>query len=111
MPSKREMAWDMRRNMTPAESALWASLRNNQLNGLHFRRQHVIAGKIADFYCRQARLVVEVDGPVHDGLVVHDSARDAVLNSVGFRVLHVSNAEIESDIESVLQRIADAAGA
>ena len=94
--------------MTPAEATLWKCLRNNQLAGLHFRRQHVIAGVIADFYCRQARLVVEVDGPVHQELVDNDTARDVLLRSVGFDVLRLTNAEVEQDIDGVLQRIIEA---
>jgi very-short-patch-repair endonuclease len=59
------MARALRKEMTPAEQTLWSELRGNQLHGAKFRRQQVIAGYIADFYCHAARLVIELDGPVH----------------------------------------------
>lgn len=62
---KQERARTLRRVMTPAETCLWEQLRGNRCAGLHFRRQQVIDGFIADFYCHDAGLVVEVDGGVH----------------------------------------------
>ena len=62
---KLERARELRHDMTPAEKILWGELRGNKL-GVHFRRQHVIAGFIVDFYCHKAALVVEVDGDIHD---------------------------------------------
>src|SRR5258707_1243130 len=53
------------RKMTPAERRLWKALRRNALDGLHFRRQQVIEGYIADFYCDAAKLAIELDGAVH----------------------------------------------
>jgi very-short-patch-repair endonuclease len=108
MPSREELAWSMRRNMTPAEGLLWSRLRANQLGGLHFRRQHIVAGFIADFYCHAARLVVEVDGLVHERLAASDEVRNTVLESAGFRVMHVTNLEVVQDIETVLERILNA---
>ena len=64
--AKLRKAKQLRREMTPAEQAIWQRVRKNQLGGLHFRRQQVIRGFIADFYCHTAGLVVEVDGPIHD---------------------------------------------
>ena len=51
-------------HMTPEEKILWGCLRGNKLNGLHFRRQQVIAGYIVDFYCHSVRLVIEIDGKI-----------------------------------------------
>lgn len=51
--------------MTPAEQALWAKLRARQINSLKFRRQHPIGRFIVDFYCAQHRLIIEIDGPIH----------------------------------------------
>ena len=56
----------MRRELTPAEDRLWNALRNSQLNGLKFRRQHALGRFILDFYCPAVRLAIEVDGGVHD---------------------------------------------
>ena len=76
-PAKLAQAKALRRQMTPAEKLLWSRLRRNQL-GYHFRRQQVIAGFIADFYCDLARLVVEVDGGVHEQQVNYDASRAEV---------------------------------
>jgi very-short-patch-repair endonuclease len=93
--------------MTPAESALWERLRGNKLEGWHFRRQQIIGGFVVDFYCHKAGLVVEVDGPIHDDCVEADAERSAYLESLGLRVLRVTNDEVERNIEDVLNRILD----
>src|SRR5438270_8057 len=64
-PEKRERARQLRRTMTPAETALWNHLRAGRLDSVHFRRQQIIDGFIADFYCHAAGLVIEVDGDIH----------------------------------------------
>jgi very-short-patch-repair endonuclease len=91
--------------MTPEESLLWEHLRNDQLNGLHFRRQQVIDGFIADFYCHVAHLVIEIDGGIHDVQIESDAERDAALSSKGFIVIHFRNEEVNTDLDSVLERI------
>ncbi len=102
---KVERAKAFRRGQTPAEQALWQRLRRSQLHGLHFRRQQVIDGFIVDFYCHAAGLVVEVDGPVHEVQTTADEERDSILQGRGLTVLHVTNGEVQMDIEGVLQRI------
>ena len=72
---------------------MWTLLRRRRL-GWKFRRQHVIAGYIVDFYCSVLRLVVEVDGSVHDTRDLEDRQRDAALASLGVRTLRVPNADI-----------------
>jgi very-short-patch-repair endonuclease len=73
--------------------------------GLHFRRQQVIAGFIVDFYCHAARLVVEVDGPVHDTRHQEDFERDRILGEHGLTVIRFSNTEIEAGLAEVLKQI------
>jgi len=80
---KLAFAKDMRREMTPEERVLWNELRQNRLNGIHFRRQQVIAGFIVDFYCDAARLAVELDGAYHDAS--YDAHRDRALARVGVK--------------------------
>ena len=106
---KQTLALQMRRVMTEAEALLWESLRGNQVGGLHFRRQQVIDGFIADFYCRAARLIVECDGAVHQHQVEYDRERDAVLSTHNLRVLRFTNDSIKNDINSVLNDILSAA--
>ncbi len=82
----------LRTKCTDAEAILWACLRGRQL-GTKFRRQHAIGGYIADFYCHEHRLVVELDGDVHDGerQAEHDLRRDSELGKEGYRVLRLRN--------------------
>ena len=65
-PETIEFAKSLRRDMTPCEKLLWERLRRKNIRGVKFRRQHPIEYYIADFYCHEARLVIEVDGPVHE---------------------------------------------
>jgi very-short-patch-repair endonuclease len=98
---KREYARQLRRQMTPAETALWECLRANRLDGLHFRREQVVDGFIVDFFCAAAGLVVEVDGAIHQEQPREDEGRTQILQRRGLRVLRLSN-------EDVLQRMSDA---
>ena len=70
-------ARSLRKDTTPAERELWQALRNGALDGLRFRRQHPIDRYVADFACVSLKLVVEVDGGVHqdDAQALHDLAR------------------------------------
>ena len=90
---KVEVARSMRARPTEAEAAMWTLLRYRRL-GWKFRRQHVIAGYVVDFYCAALRLAVEVDGSVHDTRVLEDRKRDANLTALGVWVLHVHNTDI-----------------
>jgi len=99
------LAREMRHQPTPAEALLWQRLRNGQLNGFRFRRQHVIGPYIVDFYCRAAQLVSEVDGEVHRGQVEADEIRDGELRMRGLRVLRFSNGEVLGNVEAVLEVI------
>lgn len=107
-PAKLEQAKAQRRHMTPAEKRLWTQLRGNRLDGLHFRRQQIIAGFIVDFYCHAADLVVEVDGPVHRSQNEYDAERSRVLAEHGLRVLRVRNDEVVDNLDDVLTRIREA---
>ncbi len=88
--------------MTPAEWRLWYFLKASRLNGLHFRRQQPIAGFIADFYCHQLKLIIEVDGSIHDQTKDYDSERDKALSSIGMTILHFQNDQVLSNINEVL---------
>jgi very-short-patch-repair endonuclease len=105
---KLEFVQKLRREMTHEERILWKHLRANRLCGLHFRRQQLIHGFIADFYCHSAGVVVEVDGDIHKAQVEYDSARDATFNTIGLFVLRFRNEEIIREINVVLEKIATA---
>jgi len=102
---------DLRQRQTPAEEILWKLLRDRQLAGLKFRRQHQIGDYVADFFCAATNLVIELDGPVHwrTTQITHDQKRDAYLQGLGFTVLRLANELIEEEPEEALQRIHEAA--
>jgi very-short-patch-repair endonuclease len=103
--AKKERAKQFRQEMTPAEAILWQRLRTNKLDGLHFRRQQIINGLIADFYCHEAGLVVEVDGPVHAAQADADAERDRILTGRGLRVLRFTNAQVVQELPACLDAI------
>lgn len=104
-------ARDLRSHATDAESLLWRHLRARQLTGLKLRRQHPLAGYVLDFVCLEAKLVVEVDGGQHaePSAAARDVRRTQILEAQGLRVLRFWNHDVLSNIEGVLQAIADAA--
>ena len=101
----KQAAWRMREKPTRAEKVLWQELRLKKLGGFRFRQQHVIGTYIADFFCFQSKVVVEVDGGSHFGREFEDRQRDEWMASTGIRVLRFSNEEILGNIENVKQRI------
>ncbi len=105
---KKDLAREMRKNPTKAEEILWHQLRNKNLGGHKFRRQHVIGPFIADFACLMKRVIVEADGEMHKNAEQkeHDANRDLYLTQVkGFKVVRFENKEIESNLTEVLQQI------
>src|SRR5688572_28297592 len=103
----RERAKKLRREMTPAETILWKEVRANRLSGLHFRRQQIIHGYFADFYCHQHALIVELDGGIHESQREYDVERDAYLLALGFPIILFRNEEITENLKNVLQKIMD----
>jgi cyclase len=102
-----ELAKKLRRKMTPSEKMLWQRLRKHYVLGLKFRRQHPIRRYIADFYCHEARLVIEVDGPIHNNAdqIGHDLKRDGVMEEFGIKVLRFSNNQVRFHLHKVLKEI------
>ncbi len=105
LAENRELARRLRREMTPAERRLWAHLRRNQVEGLHFRRQQVIQGFVVDFYCHAAALIIEVDGGIHADQADYDAEREAMLVARGFVIARFRNDEVLLQLDSVLDRI------
>jgi very-short-patch-repair endonuclease len=110
LPKEREMssrARELRREATPAETALWKLLRHRRLHGLKFRRQFPIATFVADFCCYDLRLIVELDGDVHEepSQAAHDANRDIFLRSLGYGILRFSNHRLFHDPESVVDEL------
>lgn len=101
-------ARQLRREATTAESLLWELLRDRRLLGRKFRRQHPIGQFIADFFCDDARLIIEIDGAVHRELTQQerDRLREEILREHGFAMLRFTNEQIFDHTEQVLQEIA-----
>jgi type I site-specific restriction-modification system R (restriction) subunit/very-short-patch-repair endonuclease len=97
----------LRKNQTPAEDIFWELVRNKKFFGLKFRRQHQIGPYIVDFYCDENKLVIELDGEIHntDEQREHDSIRDKYLSSMGYKVLRFKNEDIINDTETALKAI------
>jgi very-short-patch-repair endonuclease len=101
----RDTARVLRKSLTPAEVALWAWLRGRGPGGYRFRRQQPIGPYIVDFYCAAARLIVEIDGAVHDLQEEYDWERQASLEGAGYRVVRFANERVIQDLPSVLRGI------
>jgi very-short-patch-repair endonuclease len=102
---KALLSRQFRRRMTRAERVLWERLRKNRSAGLHFRRQQIICGYIADFYCHSAGVVVEVDGGIHRDRKDADRFREKVISALGLKIIRVSNREVLDHLEEVLNKI------
>ncbi len=97
----------LRKNMTYCEKLLWERLRNKSILGVKFRRQHPIGPYIADFFCREASLVIEVDGDIHLNAEQKrkDDIRDLALTDYGLTVLRFCNKDIVDNIDNVIATI------
>lgn len=98
----KPLARQKRHEPTPAENQVWQRLRNRQIKGAKFRRQQVIERFIVDFYCAKSRLLVEVDGPIHDYTLEEDALRQEFLEALGFRMLRFTNDMVFQQMEAVL---------
>ncbi len=103
---KLDLARAMRKCMTTWERMLWEKLRREQL-GVKFRRQQIIEGFIVDFYCEKKKLVIEVDGSVHDTpeQKEYDARRCRVFEARGLQEMRFRNSQIECDLDDVVDRI------
>ena len=106
-PQLLENARSLRKRTTDAEDLLWQKLRNKKLNGCKFRRQHAILKFVADFYCHEYKLVVEIDGEIHntEEIKVRDENRTAELERYGLKVIRFTNSEILNETLDVLKKI------
>lgn len=110
-PEVEQAARHFRQNLTPAEVKLWSALRRRQLEGFKFRCQHPVGRFVVDFYCPACKLVVEVDGDVHNQQKEYDQARTEQLELYGYQVLRFTNEEVLKNLSTVLTHIAEVARA
>ena len=101
-----QLAKDLRKNMTDAEKMLWIYLKTG-IQGYKFRRQHPVGIYVADFYCHKLKLIIELDGSIHDlpETKEKDAQRENDLNAWGYKIVRFTNSDIMRSIASVLQEI------
>ncbi len=97
----------LRDNATEAEEIVWLALRNSQLDGYKFRRQHPLLNYVVDFYCHQLKLVIEIDGEYHQTVEQKklDKDRTENIEFQGLYVIRFTNDEVLTDINSALNKI------
>jgi leucyl-tRNA synthetase len=112
-PTHISRARSLRKNMTDAEKTLWFFLRNRRFHGLKFLRQHPIIYQVTnnkpeyyipDYYCAEKKVVVELDGKIHDFQKEKDEFREEILKDLGLRILRIRNEEVE-DVTKVLRKL------
>lgn len=103
----KDLRKKLRKNLTPAEAALWSLLKNSQLEKRKFRRQQSIDNFIVDFYCPSEKLVIELDGEVHNqpAQMEKDIERERILSQAGYTVLRFENKFVFEHREQVLNDI------
>jgi very-short-patch-repair endonuclease len=112
LPDLRTFRRKLRSNLTPAEARLWSMLKNSQLEGRKFRRQHSFGGYILDLYCSSEKLGIELDGEVHfnERAAQYDHERSLFLRYFGVRVLRFENRSVFENREWLLREIRSAFG-
>jgi len=103
----KPVARAMRHEPTAAEDALWQALRNRKLNDAKFRRQYSIGPFVADFFCAEANLVIEVDGDIHQQQAAEDQVRQDFMETQGIHVIRFQNEEVLNRLDNVLARVSE----
>ena len=104
---------DLRKNSTNAEKLFWQAVRNKKFEERKFLRQHPffhdVTGKetffVADFYCHEEKLIIELDGTYHKYRLKEDEKRTEILNYLGVRVIRFSNDDVIKDLNNVLKKV------
>ena len=106
-PVTVEKARKLRKKLTPAEKLLWINLRNRKFKRFKFRRQHPIDKYIVDFICIEKKLVIEVDGGIHQKAeqMEYDRNRTAELEEYGLKIIRFTNEEVLSNVFEILIQI------
>ena len=97
----------LRKESTPAEKHFWEIVRNRKILGFKFRRQHPLFKYVADFYCHDALLVIELDGDIHnlEKIKKRDAEREKAITELGITVLRFTNDELFTEINTVLEKV------
>ena len=98
----RNRAKEMRHEPVQTEKLFWSEVRNRKLGGYKFKRQVPIGAYIIDFVCLDEKLIIELDGPLHNERTGYDANRDEALRTLGYRVLRFTNNDVGGDFAGVL---------
>jgi very-short-patch-repair endonuclease len=102
----RERRRELRKNSNTAERVFWNEVRGGKL-GTKFKRQNSIGGYIADFYCQKAKLIIELDGGIHDSeeAIEYDKIRDKYFEGLGYTILRYKNEDVLENMDNILNTI------
>lgn len=106
-PELKELAKELRRNMTLSEVLLWNELKQKQISGYDFDRQRPINNFIVDFYCKELSLAIEIDGDTHIYKYDYDEERQRALEKLGVHFLRFEDIEVKKNMNNVLRVIED----
>jgi len=106
------LARELRKGQTDTENEFWELVRNRRFKGVKFLRQHPIELEylgqkkhfVADFYCAKAKLIIELDGSIHENQKEHDELRTYLISNLGVRVVRINNEELK-DRESLMEKL------
>jgi len=101
-PKLKQRATVLRKAGNLAEVLFWNQVSKNRFKGLDFDRQKIIGNYIVDFYCANIQLVIEIDGSSHDDKQAYDALRDAYLQGLDLRVIHISDGDIKQNLDEVM---------
>ena len=106
-PTLKAIRKSLRNNATSAETLLWQALKNSKVEGRKFRRQHSISNYVVDFYCPAEKLILEVDGDIHNVQTIkgRDESREKYLLNLNFKVLRIQNDDVFRNMSLVIKEI------
>ena len=105
--SQKEMRKRLRNQLTPEEALLWNVLKNRQVSGLKFRRQHGMGAYVMDFYCPSIKLCIELDGEAHrsEDANDYDDKRTLFFKENGITVMRFENCIVRNDMQAIINAI------
>ena len=106
-PDLKQLARDLRKNMTLSEVLLWNELKQKRMLGYDFDRQRPIGNYIVDFFCKELSLAVEIDGDTHIYKYDYDDERQRIIEKMGVRFLRFEDIEVKKNMLNVLRVIED----
>jgi very-short-patch-repair endonuclease len=112
-PAIKARVRELRKKQTETEKIIWELVRNRHIKGQKFLRQHPFVFEyenrkrlfVADFYCAEKHLVVEIDGKIHENQKEHDRLRDYLMQEMDLTVMRFTNNEVQHDLEGVLRKL------